>query len=245
VPRQIRPPWEIIRPPLEIPAAAEKPKPAEKPAPWQKPAAAEKPKAAAAAAEKAAFSAHPQFELLSKVVPGLSPRGFSIVEGTVKRFARNFETGARNPDRFLSEVSLSQPELVKEWQKTPREKRIFVIGSGKDSAKISEFAESLKPDGYTVFFYKFCRPLCPSKGVGAMAGTSGQTMLYQTPSAKLSKYVKVEVATARFLEGLDKQAVVLIDSSALLAAKSTKFAMYVANMPKPTPSPGQIGTEVE
>jgi hypothetical protein len=65
-----------------------------------------------------------------------------------------------------------------------------------------------------------------------MFGTSGTTMLYQTSSAELSKYVEVEVATARFLEGLDKQ-VILISTSELLAAK---FAMSVAKMPTPTPS---------
>ena len=65
-----------------------------------------------------------------------------------------------------------------------------------------------------------------------MAGTSGQIMLYRTPSAELSKYVEVEVKTARFLEGLDKK-VVLISTNELLAGK---FAMYVANMPTPTRS---------
>jgi hypothetical protein len=57
-------------------------------------------------------------------------------------------------------------------------------------------------------------------------------MLYNTPAAELSKYVEVEVATARFLEGLDRQ-VVLISTEELLAGK---FRMYVANMPTPTPS---------
>jgi hypothetical protein len=153
----------------------------------------------------------------------------------VKRFSQDFEAGARNPDRFLSEVRLSQPALVKEWQNTPREKRICVIGAGKDSAKVSELAESLKSDGYKLFFYKFCGQsgaLCSSKAVGAFFGTSGSTMLYHTPSAELSKYVDVEVGTARFLEGLDKQ-VILISTSELFAAK---FAMHVANMPTPTPS---------
>src|SRR6266481_7007730 len=114
----------------------------------QKPAAAQK----AASAQRAASAAHPQLELLRKV-SGLS--GVSIVEGTVKRFSQDFEAGARNPDRFLSEVRLSQPALVSEWQNTPREKRIFVIGAGKDSAKVSELAESLKSDGYKLFFTSF------------------------------------------------------------------------------------------
>jgi len=154
----------------------------------------------------------------------------------VKRFSQDFEAGARNPFRFLSEVRLSQPALVSEWENTPREKRIFVIGAGKDSAKVSELAKSLKADGYTAFFYKFCGQssgaLCSSQEVGAFFGTADQTMLYHTSSAELSKYVEVEAATARFLEGLDKP-VILISTSELLAAK---FAMHVANMPTPTPS---------
>jgi hypothetical protein len=154
----------------------------------------------------------------------------------VKQFSTDFADGAKNPDRFMSEVSLSQPALVEKWKKAPREKRIFVIGAGKDSAKVSEWAESMQSDGYVVFFYKFCRQssggLCSSKAVGAMCGTSGITMVYQTPSAELSEYVKVEAATAGFIEGLNDK-VVLISTSEFLAAN---FAMYVTNMPTPTPS---------
>jgi len=193
----------------------------------------------AAAAEKAAGLEQllkqvpgPKLELLNKL--GSVHSGFSIVEGTVKRFSEDFKTGARNPNRFLSEV---RPELLDRWEKTPPEKRIFVIGAGKDSATISEWAESAKSDGYAVFFYKFCGrsggALCSSQAVGAMCATSGNTVLYPTSSAELSKYVEVEVKTARFLEGLDKQ-VVLISTSDLLAAK---FRMYVVKLPWPTPSP--------
>jgi hypothetical protein len=65
-----------------------------------------------------------------------------------------------------------------------------------------------------------------------MFGRSGHTVQYQTSSAELSKYVKVEVETARFLDGHDKQ-VILISTEELLAGP---FNMYVANMPTPTPS---------
>jgi len=77
--------------PREPPEAAT----AEKQAPWEnreawwknrepseKAAAAER----AASVQKAAFAAHPEFELLSKVVPGLSGSDVSIVDGIVKRF---------------------------------------------------------------------------------------------------------------------------------------------------------------
>jgi aryl carrier-like protein len=111
----------------------------------------------------------PQLELLYKI-SGHSPRPW-VVEGTVKQFAHDFQTGAKDPDRFLSEVRSNQPALVKEWEAAPREKRIFVIGAGKDSAKVSELAEPWKSDGYAVFFYDFCRPLCSSQAVGAMFGS--------------------------------------------------------------------------
>jgi len=216
-------PWEIGAPrEIRAAAAAEKPKPADKSA------------AMAAAAEKAAVAANPQFELLSKVVSGLSPGYFSIVPGTVKEFSQAWEAGAGNPNRYLSEVRLSQPALLDQWENTPREKRIFVIGSGEDFPKISEWAQSLKSEGNTVFFYKFCRPLCSSEAVGAMARTSGQIMLYRTTSAELSNYVKVEVGQARFREGLDKR-VILISTEELFAAKT--FQMHVAEMQMPTPSP--------
>jgi hypothetical protein len=161
----------VWAPPAPPAAAA-----AKKPATWRKPTAW----------QKAASAARPQLELLRKV-SGLS--GVSIVEGTVKRFSQDFEAGARNPDRFLSEVKLSQPTLVSEWQNTPREKRIFVIGAGKDSATVTELTKSLKSDGYTAFFTSFCGQsgaLCSSKAVGAFFGTAGSTMLYHTTSAERS-----------------------------------------------------------
>ena len=199
--------------------------------PSEKAAAAER----VASVQKAVLAAHPEFELLSKVVPGLSGSDVSIVDGKVKRFSEDFEDGARNPNRFLPEVRLNQPELLDKWEKTPPEKRIFVIGSGEDFPKLSEKAQSLESEGYTFFFYKLCRPLCSSQAVGAMAGTSGQIILYRTPSAELSKYVEVEVKAARGFEGegLDKK-VVLIPTNEFLAGK---FAMLVAEMQMPTPSP--------
>ena len=177
----------------------------------------------------------PQLKPLSKILLHKTGfLGFSIVNGAVKQFSTDFEKGAKNPEQFMSEVSSSQPELVEKWNKAPQEKRIFVIGAGKDSAKVSEWAKSMESDGYIMFFYKFCSPLCSSKAVGAMCKTSGTTMVYQTPSAELSEYVKVEAATAGFIEGLNDK-VGLISTSEFLAAKS--FTMYVANMPTPTPSP--------
>jgi hypothetical protein len=190
----------------------------------EKAAASEK----AATSEKAAVAADPQLLVLLQRVSGRS--GYSIVRGTVKRFAHDFEVGARNPSRYESKIS---PELLSEWKAVTPDKRIFIIGAGKDSTEVSELAESQKAQGNAVFFYDFCRPLCSSEAVGAMFGTSGRTMLYNTPSAELSKYVEVEAATARFLKGLDKQQPVLISTEELLAGR---FKMYVANMPTPTPS---------
>jgi len=176
--------------------------------------------------------AGPQLKLLQKIAPGFSPP--AVVDGSVKRFATGFEAGARNPDRFLSEV---QPNLLSKWTKVPRDKRIFVIGAGKDSAKISEITESLRSDGYEVFFYEFCSEgggaLCSHEAVGAMCAKSGWTVLYETPYAKLSEYVQVEIATAGFVEGLNER-VFLISNEELFAGHFV--AMYVANMPTPTPS---------
>src|SRR5215510_4561685 len=176
--------------------------------------------------------AGPQLKLLQKIAPGFSPP--AVVDGSVKRFATGFEAGARNPDRFLSEV---QPNLLSKWTKVPRDKRIFVIGAGKDSAKISEITESLRSDGYAVFFYKVCSEgggaLCSHEAVGAMCAKSGWTVLYETPYAKLSEYVQVEIATAGFVEGLNER-VFLISNEELFAGHFV--AMYVANMPMPTPS---------
>jgi hypothetical protein len=114
----------------------------------------------------------PRLKLVQKIDSRFTH--FSVVKGTVKRFALDFEAGARNPESYLPEVS---PELVSKWFKVPQENRIFIIGAGKDSAEVSQAAESLRAQGNEVFFYDFCRPLCSSKAVGAMFGTSGITML--------------------------------------------------------------------
>jgi hypothetical protein len=175
--------------------------------------------------------AGPQLKLIQEIAPGFSPP--AIVEGSVRQFATGFEAGARNPDRFLSEVP---PDLLSKWTKVPRDKRIFVIGAGKDSARISEWTKLLRSDGYEVFFYEFCSEgggaLCSHETVGAMCAKSGLTVLYETPSAKLSKYVQVEIATAGFVEGLNDR-VFLISNEELVAGH---LAMYVVNMPTPTPS---------
>ena len=230
-------------PAVQKPAAAEKAvvpekapavdKPAAAAGAAEKPKAVDKPAAVAAAAEKAAFAANPQFQLLAKVVPGLSPRDFSVVPGTVKRFATDFEAGAKNPKSYLPQV---RPELLSEWKAVKQKDRIFIIGAGKDSAEVSEVAKALKAQGKSVFFYDFCHPLCSSEAVGAMFGTSGQTMLYHTSSADLSQYVTVELATARFIDGLAKP-VILISTEEFLAAGAFNMHVVEMRMPTPTPSP--------
>ena len=224
-------PWEIGAP-REIRAAAEKAAAAAA----EKPKPADKPAAAAAAAEKAAFAANPQFELLSKVVPGLSPGHYSIVPGAVKAFSHKFETGARNPNRYLSEVRLNQRALLRPMGKYPAREAHLCYRVGEDSPKISEWAQSLKSEGNTVFFYNFCRPLFHPKPLEQCFGTSCQTMLYHTSSADLSQYVTVEVATARFIDGLAKP-VILISTEELLAAGAFKMHVVEMRMPTPTPSP--------
>ena|SRR5215831_12016590 len=67
------------------------------------------------------------------------------------RFSEDWGDGARNPNRFPPEVRLNQPELLDKWEKTPPEKRIFVIGSGEDFPKISEKAQSLGVGGLYFF----------------------------------------------------------------------------------------------
>jgi hypothetical protein len=78
----------------------------------------------------------PQLKLLHKIDSRLSR--VSVVEGSVKEFSKGFEAGARDPGRFLSEVRLQRPALLSEWLAAPQEKRIFIIGAGEDSAKVSE-----------------------------------------------------------------------------------------------------------
>ena len=186
----------------------------------------------------------PRLKLLHMIGSGLSR--ISVVEGRVRRFSKGFEAGFRDPDGFLPELGLHRPELLREWRDASQEKRIFVIGAAENKAEISEWAKSWKSDGHPVFFYDFCREssgiLCRDEVVGAMARTSGVTFVYDTPAARDSKYVAVEVATARYLAGVDRR-VFLISSFDLRGSfyDKTGFAMYVANMPMPTPAPVKIG----
>lgn len=174
----------------------------------------------------------PNLELLKNVDPTIS--GLQVVSGSVKRFSKDFQAGASNPQRYLSELKKSQPALLKKWLETPVERRIFLIGAGKDGKGIGKTVELLKSKGFQVFFYDFCRQskgaLCSSKEVGAMFATSGNTILYKSSLTFLSEYVKVEAATARFLVGADKKVILLSSSELLLSVQGpTKFTMFVAN----------------
>jgi hypothetical protein len=128
-----------------------------------------------------------------------------LVPVAVKRFGAEFERGFRDPKAALAVLRGSHDDVLDQWWVVPRERRVFVIGSGADAAEAQRLQTRLERDGYAVFFYDFCRrggrPLCPSRSVGAFFASSGQTVVLESAQAAGSGFVQLEVAVAQRLRG--------------------------------------------
>src|ERR1019366_4530934 len=95
----------------------------------------------------------------------------------VKRFARNFEQGGRNPQAHGPVID----KVVPDWFNKEKGKRVFLIGAGVDRKRISEIKVAWQRDGYATFFYEDCIAavgvLCSEGVVGAFMGTADNVFL--------------------------------------------------------------------
>lgn len=137
-----------------------------------------------------------QTQLFRSIDRGLRrPRWVGIAPRDVIGFVDSFKTGARSPERFLSELGPENQTLLRVWQSTPKERRVFLVGSGQDLGLAMKLRADLEEKGFRLFFYKFCSQ-CSSEIVGAFYGTAGEAILMDTTHAGASRYVSQEVSAA-------------------------------------------------
>lgn len=138
---------------------------------------------------------------------GFGTQREAIVSISVKAFASKFLYGARNHEQFLqgssdsASASANNAALITRWTRTDKGKRIFVTGAHSDYAYVKALQARYEQDGYVLFFYLECLPLCQSETVGAFYATSGAAIHINSPSAAKSEYVPIEVAVIMSLEG--------------------------------------------
>lgn len=139
-------------------------------------------------------------------------QAFDLVEVSVKAFARAFRQGADDPPAALGRLAGEPARLAREWLAVPRERRVFVIGAADDAPRVQALQAELGPR-WRVFFYKHCEQaggaLCASSAVGGFFGSSGRTVVIESPSARASDFVRVEIASARRALGLQRSFLLL------------------------------------
>lgn len=127
-----------------------------------------------------------------------------VTKTGVKHFAKDFRAGMDNPNLYKTSMDPKQQQLLAAYYAAPKERRIFIAGSGKDTPQIHQIEAALK-DKYTVFFYEFCREasgaLCWSESVGAAFASADQALFFNTPAAAASKYLPFELMVAMGKEG--------------------------------------------
>ena len=151
-----------------------------------------------------------------------------VVKANVLQFGNDFRHGATTATdslfqekyrlhptdascRALSfKFSAANARLIDAWLSTPKDKRVFVVGSGADVDDVQ--AWSARHPDLQFFFYRHCRPLCQESTVGAFFGTSGHVLHIDTPAARNSIFVPVENRVIQQLAG--GRRVVLIDGDA-------------------------------
>lgn len=145
------------------------------------------------------------------------------VSARAKLFATHFREGAQSPIETFNETNrwefksaangeyllrkTQAAELIDAWQRKPKNKRIFVTGSNSDEKYVDALKAQYEQEGYILYFYKYCNPLCPEKLVGAFFGTAGTAIHIQSPGAKSSLFIPIEVALTEELSGTGRHVI--------------------------------------
>ncbi len=132
----------------------------------------------------------------------------TFVRTRVKQFFKAYALGARNPDAYFRQARLTHPQVVSRWEGMPLDRRIFLIGAGKDDPFVRKYIEEQEKDGYTVFFYKDCEHTalasCDDAVVGAFMATAGHVLVLVSPFSEASLFVSLEAAVAERLRSGQK-----------------------------------------
>jgi hypothetical protein len=123
---------------------------------------------------------------------------FMFAKAHVKKFGKKFMNGTKEPSAYLDILRKRNPQLVEQWLSVPRNKRIFIVGAGKDEVAVSKISDHYKNDGFETFFYKDCvqflKMLCSEEEVGVLFATSGHVIAIKSPYSDVSPYIQVELA---------------------------------------------------
>jgi hypothetical protein len=126
-----------------------------------------------------------------------------FASANARKFGREFLQGAKVGNARLAQLHQRSPALVGPWLRTPRERRVFIIGASPDTLEVRLLQRALKKDGFETFFYKFCEPylaaLCSTQEVGAFFATSGHVVAVKSAAAAASSFIPVELATTHGL----------------------------------------------
>ena len=123
-----------------------------------------------------------------------------VVTREQKQFLTRHSRGAAAPDRYLD--SCVNAGFSRAWRLAPAERRVFLIGPGKDAQRLRAYATELRSRGYLVFFYldwEVNGQLCPSEVVGAYFATAGEAVVSQSLNASESLFVPIEITLAQRL----------------------------------------------
>ncbi len=147
-----------------------------------------------------------------------------FVSASVKQFGDDFRGGVLLPLLALNKERQMRPSLadmITDWEQTPKEKRVFVIGARSDTQYVRALKTEYAVEGIKLFFYRDCgMPLCSEAAVGAFFGTAGQLIVSNSAAALASSYVTLEVKLTQDLHGTGPS-VDIIDAEALQYAVLT------------------------
>lgn len=156
----------------------------------------------------------------------------TFVQTRVKQFFKAYAQGARNPDEYLRRARSTHPQVVSRWEGTPLDRRIFLVGAGKDDPFVRNYIHESEKDGYTVFFYKDCEHTafasCDDAVVGAFMASASRVLALVSSASEASLFCSPETVFAqRFRAG--RKLVIMISPADLtsLAEEVTRTAFIV------------------
>lgn len=162
----------------------------------------------------------------------------------VRKFSIEFRAGMNDPESTFN-LKLSAPKqeaslfatwasdynsfLINEWRATPREKRVFLTGARRDAPYVQKLKSRYASEGFMLFFYQDCTPLCDESTVGAFFGTSGAVVHIDSPGAAQSLFVPVETALISEHSGYGRK-VIVIDNSELNSIAINESSIAIATL---------------
>ena len=158
---------------------------------------------------------------------------FRLVPAAVKNFGKGFKRGAANPGRYLDQLVGAHEKLKTAWLAAPVERRVFIIGSGKDASIANALKARYRARGIETFFYDFCAQsagqLCSTDAVGAFFATAGQCVLLDSANVVTSQFIALEVALAKNLHGIGPSIVVVTPAEVLKTGHRSIEVAYFAS----------------